>query len=136
MEDTNTIFHKIIRGELPSHKVYEDDNFLVILDIYPANLGHCLILPKRPAVDIFDLDDNTASGLYPLAKRVASAVKKATGCDGVNIIQNNGAASGQVIFYFHLHVVPRYHNDGMQISHSSPRHSENEFADMAARIEV
>jgi len=139
VEGTNnlreTVFYKIIQGEMPCHKVYEDDTFLVILDIFPANLGHCLILPKTPAQDIFELDDKTAAGLVPLAKRVAAAVMAATGSDGVNIIQNNGAASGQVIFYYHMHVVPRYHDDKVQISHGSPKHSHDEFADMAVKVQ-
>ncbi|MCL2353941.1 MAG: HIT family protein [Defluviitaleaceae bacterium] len=128
----DTIFYKIIQGQLPCHKVYEDDDFLVILDIFPANLGHCLIIPKTPAKDIFDIDAGTASKLYPLATRIAKAVKNATGCDGVNILQNNQAAAGQVIFYFHLHVIPRFEGDGLTNFHSVQNNHENqEFAQMA-----
>jgi histidine triad (HIT) family protein len=132
---TDTIFAKIIRGELPSFKVYEDDDFLVILDKFPAHMGHCLILPKTPAKDIFDLDEQTAAKLYPLAKRVAGAVKKAAKCDGINILQNNGADAGQVVFYFHLHVMPRFKGDGfMRHGSVQKEYQDEQFADMAADI--
>ena len=126
---TDNLFYKIIQGEMPSHKIYEDNDFYVILDKFPANPGHCLILPKTAAKDVFDLDEKTASKLYPLAKRLANAVKAATGCDGINILQNNGAAAGQVIFYFHLHVIPRFANDGVRIKTSS---SAGQMEDEAA----
>ena len=114
-----SVFYKIINGELECFKIYEDADFLVILDRFPAQSeafgGHCLILPKIPAKDIFDLSDASAKGLYPLAKKIATAIKKATKCEGVNIIQNNGAAAGQVVFYFHLHIVPRFKNDDFEV---------------------
>ena len=116
---TNNLFHKIIHNEIPSYKLYEDDDFLVILDKYPAHPGHCLILPKIPARDVFELDDRMAAGLYPLAKRVAIAVQAATGCEGINILQNNGPAAGQMIFYFHLHIIPRVAGDCITIKHES-----------------
>ncbi|MCL2397994.1 MAG: HIT family protein [Defluviitaleaceae bacterium] len=131
---SENIFYKIIQGEAPSHKIYEDDDFFVILDLYPANLGHCLVLPKVPAVDIFDLNEKSAAALYPLAKKVAAAVKDATGCDGVNIIQNNGRAAGQVIFYFHLHVVPRYNEDGIRFSTTQKSYDGAMFEEMAEKL--
>lgn len=124
-----SIFYKIIQGDMPSHKVYEDEDFLVILDIFPTNLGHCLVLPKVPAKDIFGLDEKTAEKLYPLAKKLALAVKKATACDGINILQNNGKAAGQVVFYFHLHVMPRFYNEG-----AKNQFTDEKFAEMAAKI--
>ena len=126
-----SVFHKIIHDQLPSYKIFEDDDFLVILDRYPANLGHCLILPKIPAKDVFDLDEKMAAGLYPLAKKVAYAIKAATGCDGVGIIQNNGRAAGQVVFYFHLHVIPRFHDDGIRINTSQKDYDAEMFENMA-----
>lgn len=134
-ELNDTIFAKIIRGELPSYKIYEDDDFLVILDKFPAHMGHSLILPKVPAKDIFDLNERMAKGLYPLAKRIASAVQKATGCDGINILQNNGAAAGQVVFYFHLHIMPRFVSDGFVMRGSAKTDcAEEQFAEMASDI--
>jgi len=116
---TGNLFHKIIQNEIHRYKIYEDEDFLVILDKFPANPGHCLILPKIPARDIFDLSEQLIAKLYPLAKRIAFAVKIATGCDGVNILQNNGAAAGQVIFYFHMHIIPRFTNDSIRIKTAS-----------------
>jgi len=131
---SDNIFYKIIQGEAPSHKIYEDDDFLVIMDIYPANLGHCLILPKIPAEDIFDLNEKSAAGLYPLAKKIAAAVRDATGCDGVNIMQNNGRAAGQVIFYFHLHVIPRYNEDDIHFATTQKSYDGAMFEEMAEKL--
>ena len=135
MQDfSDNIFYKIIHGQAPSYKIYEDENFLVIMDIYPANLGHCLILPKIPALDIFDLDEKSAAGLYPLAKKIACAVKDATGCDGVNILQNNCGAAGQTVFYFHLQVIPRYHEDDIRFSTKQKSYDGAQFEEMAEKL--
>ena len=131
---SDNIFYKIIHGELPAHRVYEDENFLVILDRYPVNFGHCLVLPKAPAADIFDLGDGAAARLYPLAKKVAMALKAATGCDGVNIMQNNGSAAGQVIFYFHLHIIPRYADDGIRFFAGQKDYDSTKFEEIAQKL--
>ena len=131
---SDNIFYKIIHGEAPAYKIYEDDNFVVIMDLYPANLGHCLILPKIPCADIFDLSEKSAQGLYPLAKRVASAIKDATGCDGVNIMQNNGRAAGQVVFYFHLHIIPRFNEDDIRFSTTQKSYDSAMFEEMAQEL--
>jgi len=131
---SDNIFYKIVHGEAPAYKIYEDEDFVVIMDLYPANLGHCLILPKIPSVDIFDLNEKSAKGLYPLAKKVAAAVKDATGCDGVNIMQNNGRAAGQVIFYFHLHIIPRYSEDDIRFSTTQKSYDNAKFEEMAERL--
>jgi len=130
----DTIFYKIINGELPSYKIYEDEDFLVILDRFPAALGHCLILPKIPAMDIFGLDDKIAAKLYPLAKKISGEIKNATGCDGINILQNNGSAAGQIAFYFHLHIIPRYEVDGITISHNKPNFGPEHFEAIAEKL--
>ena len=130
----DTIFYKIIGGELPSYKIHEDEDFLVILDRFPANLGHCLILPKAPAKDIFGLDEKTAARLYPLAQKIAQGIKAATGCDGINILQNNGSEAGQVIFYFHLHIIPRYKNDGVNIAPRPNDFKSEHFENMAEKV--
>ena len=129
MDFSDNIFYKIIHGQAPSHKIYEDDDFLAILDIGPASRGHCLILPKIPAENIFDLADESAKGLYFIAKKLASAVKKVTNCDGINIIQNNGAVAGQIVPYFHLHIVPRYKGDDIEI-----KTTQHKLGDDAAEL--
>jgi len=131
---SSTIFGKIIAGQLPAAKIYEDENFLVILDKFPSSLGHCLILPKTPARNIFDLDEGTAQALYPLAKRIANAVKTATNADGIHILQNNEAAAWQTVFYFHIHIIPRHENDGVQLGKSTAGISEEQSAKIAVAI--
>lgn len=110
------IFCKIANGVIPSAPVYEDDSFKVILDLAPANKGHALILPKQHFDNCFSMDDETASKVFPLAKKVATAIKEEFNCDGVNILQNNGEAAGQTVFHFHTHIIPRYKDDTATIT--------------------
>lgn len=114
--DTNCIFCKIANGEIPSSTIYEDDFFRVILDLSPATKGHALILPKQHMANIFEMDDTTAEKVFVLAKRIAKAMKSAINCDGLNIVQNNGEVAGQTVFHFHMHIIPRYNDDGQQIT--------------------
>lgn len=109
------IFCKIIEGEIPSTAVYEDDDFRAILDVNPAARGHVIILPKKHAANIFELDDESAQKIFPVAKKIASALMKTYSCDGVNILQNNGEAAGQTVFHLHVHVIPRYKDDAVSI---------------------
>lgn len=118
MRDENCIFCKIAAGEIPSRTIYEDDSFRVIMDISPAAKGHAIILPKNHAADIFELPDEDASKILIVAKKVASAMKKALKCDGVNILQNNGEVAGQTVFHLHVHVIPRYQDDQVKIKWS------------------
>lgn len=115
MADENCIFCKIIAGEIPSTAVYEDEDFRAILDVNPAARGHVIIMPKKHAANIFELDEAEASKVFPIAKKIATAVMKTYHCDGVNILQNNGEAAGQTVFHLHVHVVPRYYGDGVNI---------------------
>ena len=114
--DTNCIFCKIANGEIPSSTIYEDEFFRVILDLSPATKGHALILPKQHMANIFEMDDTTAEKVFVLAKRIAKAMKSALNCDGLNIVQNNGEVAGQTVFHFHMHIIPRYDNDGQHIT--------------------
>ena len=114
--DNNCIFCKIANGEIPSTTVYEDDMFRVILDLSPATKGHALILPKQHMANIYEMDEPTAQKVFVLAYHIATAMKKALNCDGINIVQNNGEAAGQTVFHFHMHIIPRYINDGQNIN--------------------
>lgn len=116
---TDCIFCKIIKGEIPSFTVYEDDTFKVILDRFPAAPGHALIIPKVHADDMFDLPEETAAKLYPLAKKIATKIKEAVGAEGINIVQNNGEVAGQSVHHFHLHIVPRKAGDQIILNKSS-----------------
>ena len=112
MREDNCIFCKIANGEIPSKRLYEDDAFRVILDLGPAAKGHALILPKEHYENLYELPDKTAAGAMLLAKKMAALMKEKLGCDGLNLIQNNGETAGQTVFHFHMHLIPRYENDG------------------------
>ena len=115
MKDTNCIFCKIANGEIPSKTIYEDDNFRVILDLGPATKGHALILPKEHYANLYELPEETAGEVMKLAKRMADRMKERLGCEGLNLVQNNGDLAGQTVFHFHMHMIPRYQADGQKI---------------------
>ena len=104
----NCIFCKIANGDIPSATVYEDDSFRAILDIAPAHKGHVIVLPKAHADNLFELDDEIAAKALPIVKKIATALKAVSGCDGINVLQNNGTAAGQSVFHLHIHIVPRF----------------------------
>jgi histidine triad (HIT) family protein len=114
--ECNCIFCKIAHGEIPSATLYEDEDFRVILDLGPASRGHALILPKVHAADLFSLPDETAAKAMILAKRIAETLKEGLKADGINIVQNNGEAAGQTVFHFHMHLIPRYQDDTVQLN--------------------
>lgn len=103
---SDTIFSKIIRGEIPSHKVYEDDHVIAILDIAPLAVGHTLVIPKEPAATLDELGDDHAGAVGRVLPRIARAVMKVTGADSYNILQNNGETAGQAVMHVHFHVIP------------------------------
>ena len=107
--DSSNVFARILRGELPSTKVYEDEHSLAFLDIMPSAKGHTLVIPKESAETILDLSSAGASALIMTTQRIARAVKKALACDGVMLVQLNGAAAGQSVPHVHFHVLPRQH---------------------------
>lgn len=104
----NCIFCKIIGGQIPSATIYEDADFKVILDISPAAKGHALILPKEHYANIYELPEELAGKAMILAKKLAAHMTEKLGCDGFNLVQNNGEVAGQTVFHFHLHLIPRY----------------------------
>ncbi len=111
MRDDNCIFCKIANGEIPSATIYEDDDFRAILDLGPASKGHALLLPKEHYADLYALPAETAAKVLPTAKKIVSRMKDVLGCDGYNLVQNNGECAGQTVFHFHLHMIPRYKDD-------------------------
>ena len=110
------IFCKIANGEIPAATLYEDEDFRVILDLGPASKGHSLILPKKHAANIYELLDETAGKAMILAKKMAGKLTDALNCDGFNIVQNNGEIAGQTVNHFHLHLIPRYEGDGLNLN--------------------
>ncbi len=115
MKDSNCIFCKIAGGEIPSATLYEDADFRVIMDISPASKGHALILPKEHYANLYELPDELAAKVLVLAKKMTTKLKDIVGCDGYNVLQNNGEAAGQTVFHFHMHLIPRYENDDVNI---------------------
>lgn len=111
MRDGNCIFCKLANGDIPTNTVYEDEDFRVILDASPAAKGHALILPKEHYRDLYEIEDEVLAKAAKLAKRVVCHEKDVLGCDGYNLVQNNGEAAGQTVFHFHMHLIPRYEGE-------------------------
>ena len=106
--DPNNVFAKILRGEMPAHRIYEDDETFAFMDIMPRGDGHCLVIPKVPSRNILDIDPDSLAAVYRTAQKLSRAVVKAFGADGVTIQQFNEPAGGQVVFHTHVHVIPRF----------------------------
>ena len=116
MKKDDCIFCKLANGDIPTNTIYEDDDFRVFLDASPATKGHCLIVPKEHFDNLADLDDTVASKVLPLAKKIMKLLSDKLGWDGFNLVQNNGEVAGQTVFHFHMHLIPRYKNDGQDIN--------------------
>ena len=130
----NCIFCKIANGEIPAATLYEDDDFRVILDLGPASKGHALILPKVHAANIYEISDEMAAKAMILAKKMAAKMTDALKCDGFNIVQNNGLIAGQTVFHFHLHLIPRYTGDTVNVGWVPGEANPDELADLAKRV--
>ncbi|HPI24658.1 MAG TPA: HIT family protein [Candidatus Paceibacterota bacterium] len=128
------LFCKIVAGEIPAHKVYEDDKFIAFLDIKPVNPGHALIIPKAHYRNLFDMPSDLMSELGPLIKKIALAVKEATKAEGINIGWNNEPAAGQLIYHSHTHIMPRFVGDGFEHWHGKTEPTPEEFAKLATDI--
>ncbi|MDE7169234.1 MAG: HIT family protein [Mucispirillum sp.] len=111
----NCIFCKIVKGEIPSSKVYEDDDILAFMDINPIARGHTLVIPKAHCRNALDTPAETGVKIYPAVTKIANAVKKAYNADGINIMQFNEPAAGQEVYHSHIHIIPRYENDQLGI---------------------
>ena len=131
--DPNNIFAKILRGELPCYKVYEDDKALAFLDIMPRMPGHALVLPKAPARNILDIGADDLAHVMMVAQKVAKAAMKAFAADGITIQQFSEAAGGQVVFHLHMHVMPRH--DGTALMPPASRKEDGKvLEDNAAKL--
>lgn len=134
MKDDNCIFCKLANGEIPTATLYEDDDFRVILDAGPAAKGHALILPKEHYANLYELDDEVAAKVLPLAKKMITKLTDILGCDGYNLVQNNGEAAGQTVFHFHLHMIPRYKDDGVGLTWKMGELTEEDKSDILSRM--
>lgn len=112
--DPNNVFGKILRGEMPCHKVYEDADTLVAMDIMPQSPGHLLVIPKAPSRNMLDADPAALAKVLPVVQKVAKAAKEAFEADGISIMQFSEAPAGQTVFHLHFHVIPRYQGVAMK----------------------
>jgi histidine triad (HIT) family protein len=130
----NCIFCKIISGEIPSAVIYEDEDFKVIMDISPAAKGHAVILSKKHFANLFEVDDQIASKALLVARMVAAAMKEELGCEGLNLLQNNGEAAGQTVFHFHIHLIPRYRGDSINMNWEQGKYENGEAEKIAVKL--
>lgn len=130
------IFCKIVEGGLSAYRVYEDGNVLAFLDIFPIHPGHTLIIPKKHYADIFDTPESDLQSIIAVAKKISLAVMRATKADAINIGMNNKPASGQVVMHTHLHVIPRFKDDGLKTWPQRPYGSDAEKAKTAETIKA
>ncbi|NOZ81083.1 MAG: HIT family protein [DPANN group archaeon] len=134
----DNIFMKIISGEIPCAKVHEDDRALAFLDIAPAVKGHTLVIPKTHYETLGEVPDDLLAHLYRIAKQIANKMVESLGCDGYNILSNNRPAAGQIVPHVHIHVIPRYENDGAGLVWEPNRaaYKEGEMDEMAGKLKI
>ncbi|ESY16172.1 MULTISPECIES: HIT family protein [unclassified Mesorhizobium] len=131
--DPSNIFAKILRGEIPSHRIYEDDAVVAFMDVMPQGPGHTLVVPKAPSRNLLDADPATLGRLFTRVQTVALAVKKAFGADGVTILQFNEPASGQTVYHLHVHVIPRFEGIALK-PHTGQMEKPEVLTENAAKI--
>ena len=132
---SETVFSKIIRGEIPCHKVYEDEKVLAFLDINPLSKGHTLVIPKEEAVTLDALSEEVAQAVGRVLPRIARAVMEATGCDQYNLLQNNGALAHQAVMHVHFHIIPKPSPDeGLGVGWPAGKLENGEAEDLADQI--
>jgi histidine triad (HIT) family protein len=134
MNKADCLFCKIGSGAILSATIFENNEFRVILDKFPAGTGHTLIMPKEHIEDIYDLDAETAGKLFALTTIVAKALKSVLKCEGMNIVQNNGLIAGQTIFHFHLHLIPRFSDDGIDFHWKTREFSDEQLLELVAKV--
>lgn len=134
----STIFGKILDGEIPCHRVYEDDHVLAFLDIGPLSRGHTLVIPKERKAHLHELSDESAAALGRVLPRIARAVVSATGASHYNVLQNNGSTAGQVVMHVHFHVIPRIGDRGLAMLWNPGELTDHEtlLADIRGALEA
>ena len=131
--DDQNIFAKILRGEIPSHRVYEDDAVIAFMDVMPQTIGHTLVVPKAPSRNLLDADPDSLSTLIAAVQTVAQAAKTAFAADGITIMQFNEAPAGQSVFHLHFHVLPRFDGEPLK-PHTGQMADQALLADHAEKL--
>ena len=134
MKDNNCIFCKLANGEIPTATLYEDEDFRVILDANPASKGHALIIPKEHYANLYELEESLAGKAMILAKKMVAKMTDVLGCDGYNLVQNNGECAGQTVFHFHLHLIPRYKDDRVGLGWNLNELTETDREDILSKM--
>ena len=132
--DPNCIFCKIVAGEIPSFKLYEDDETLAFMDINPVHDGHCLVIPKAHSPNVMEIGPEDFAAAARIAAKVCKAVNAAVSCDGINLMQANGEGAGQSVGHFHFHVLPRRLGDGLLVNWEPKPGDHAHIAEIAERI--
>lgn len=130
----NCIFCKIINKEIPCSKIYEDEKVFAFLDIAPVNIGHTLIIPKKHFVNIYETPEELLANMIKISKIIAKAIKSELKTDGINVTMNNEPAAGQAVFHSHIHIIPRFTNDGFGLWQGKRPYNEGEKEQIAQRI--
>lgn len=134
MKKDDCIFCRLANGDIPVDAIYEDDLVKVIFDAGPASEGHVLIIPKSHADGIYDLTDEQAERIFAVAVKVSNALKKAFEPDGLNVVQNNGEIAGQTVFHFHMHLIPRYKGDGVNVGWNPKELTDDARQEMLEKV--
>jgi histidine triad (HIT) family protein len=134
MAHDDCIFCKVIAGEIPGERIYEDDHAISVMDINPWTRGHAVVFPREHAANLFEISDDDLQHVAVAAKRVATMMRDTLDCDGVNLLQSNGSAAWQTIFHLHVHVIPRYEGDPMQLPVRPQQAKPEELAEVAKEI--
>lgn len=132
----NCIFCKIISGDIPSATIYENNEFKVILDRFPGNIGHTLILTKKHYANIFEIDEDVAGRLFQLAVKVAKNIKDTLKLEAMNIVQNNGELAGQTVHHFHLHLIPRYPGDTVSVQWRQLELTDEQITEIQQKLKI
>ena len=134
MAHEDCIFCKVLAGEIPSEPVYEDEHTMAVMDINPWTRGHVVVFPRKHATNLFEIEDEELERVAVAAKRVATLVREGLDPDGVNLLQSNGRAAWQTIFHLHVHVIPRYDDDPLELPIHPERAEPEELATVAKEI--
>ena len=133
-ESKDTIFDKILSGEIPCHRLYEDEHVLAFLDVFPLSRGHALVIPKERKAHLHELSDEAAAAIGRVLPRLARAVLAATGATAYNVLQNNGEAAHQAVMHVHFHIIPRIGDDGLGIGWSASSLDAGDAAKLVSGI--
>lgn len=136
MKDDNCIFCKIAKGEIPSSTLYEDEKVRVILDISPAAKGHALILPKEHYANIYEISDEMAAHVIKTARKMAKKMREELDAEGLNVVQNNGELAGQTVFHYHMHLIPRYQGDKVNVKWETGELSESAREELVKKLSL